>query len=202
MWDIYVCVYIYTHTYTYAYIWASLVAQTVNNLPAMRETRVRSLSWKDPLEKEMATHFSILAWRISWTEDPGWLQSMGSQRVGHDWVTNIFTYIKWGWSSLKVQVNYHKLVAQNPMVPAPTALHSLPLVILTASWEFPMTSYCRRQIRGIKLLNHWSICMVCHSSWNGTTAALPLRWPWGTVEKKSPLRGQDSGCALYSLLHM
>ena len=63
---------------------ASLVAQTVKNLPAVQETRIRSLSWEDPLEKEMATHSSILAWRISWTEEPGRLQSMRSQRVGHD----------------------------------------------------------------------------------------------------------------------
>ena len=52
--------------------------------PAMRETRVQSLGWEDPLEKEMATYSSILAWRIPWTEDPGGLQSMGSKRVGHD----------------------------------------------------------------------------------------------------------------------
>ena len=57
----------------------SLVAQAVKNLPAMQETQVRSLGWEDPLEKEMATHFSILAWRIPWTEEPGGLQSMGSQ---------------------------------------------------------------------------------------------------------------------------
>ena len=63
---------------------ASLVAQQVMNLPAMQETWVQSLGWEDPLEKEMATHSSILAWRIPWTEDPGRLQSMGSQRVGHD----------------------------------------------------------------------------------------------------------------------
>ena len=63
---------------------ASLVAQLVKNLPAVQETRVRSLGWEDPLEKEMATHSSILAWKISWTEEPGGLQSMGSQRVGHD----------------------------------------------------------------------------------------------------------------------
>ena len=62
---------------------ASLVAQTVKRLPAMRETWVRSLGWEDPLEKEMATHSSILAWKISWME-PGRLQSMGSQRVRHD----------------------------------------------------------------------------------------------------------------------
>ena len=63
---------------------ASLVAQRLKRLPPMQETRVRSLGWEDPLEKEMATHASILAWRIPWTEEPGGLQSMGSQRVGHD----------------------------------------------------------------------------------------------------------------------
>ena len=63
---------------------AGLVAQSVKNLPAVQETWVRSLGWEDPLEKEMATHSSILAWKISWTEEPGGLQSMGSQRVGHD----------------------------------------------------------------------------------------------------------------------
>ena len=60
------------------------MAQTVKNLPAMRETRVRSLGWEDLLEKGMATPSSILAWRIPWTEELGGLQSMGSQRVGHD----------------------------------------------------------------------------------------------------------------------
>ena len=61
-----------------------LVAQSVRNLPAVQETRVQSLGGEDPLEKEMANHSSILAWKISWTEEPGRLQSMGSQRVGHD----------------------------------------------------------------------------------------------------------------------
>ena len=56
----------------------------VNNLPSMQATWVRSLGLEDPLEKEMAVHSSILAWRISWTEEPGGLQSVGSQRVGHD----------------------------------------------------------------------------------------------------------------------
>ena len=63
---------------------ASLVAQTVVCLTPMREPRVQSLGQEDPLEKEMATHSSILAWRIPWTEEPGGLQSTGSQRVGHD----------------------------------------------------------------------------------------------------------------------
>ena len=61
-----------------------MVAHTVKNLPAMQETRVQSLDWEDPLEKGKATHSSILAWRIPWTEEPDGLQSMGSQRVGHN----------------------------------------------------------------------------------------------------------------------
>ena len=62
---------------------ASLVAQMLKHLPAMRETWVQSLGWEDTLEKEMVTHSSILAWKTPWTEEPGRLQSMGSQRVRH-----------------------------------------------------------------------------------------------------------------------
>ena len=64
--------------------WASLVAQVVKHLPAMQETRVRFLSWEDPLEKEMATHAGTLAWKIPWTEEPGRLQTMGLQTVRDD----------------------------------------------------------------------------------------------------------------------
>ena len=64
--------------------WASLVAQRLKRLPARRETGVQSLGREDPLEKEMATHFSTLAWRIPWREEPTRLQSAGSRRVGHD----------------------------------------------------------------------------------------------------------------------
>ena len=69
---------------TNAEYWTSLVAQMVKCLPTMQETQVQSLGREDPLEKEMATHSSILAWKIPWTEEPGRLQSMGSQRVGHE----------------------------------------------------------------------------------------------------------------------
>ena len=62
----------------------SLVAQTVKCLPTVRETRVQSMGWEDLLEKAMATHSSIPAWKIPWTEEPGRLQSTGSQRLGHD----------------------------------------------------------------------------------------------------------------------
>ena len=68
------------------YNWASLVAQMVKYLPAMWETLVRSLGWEYTLEKEMAPHSSTLAWKIPWTEEPGRLQSMGLQRVSHDYV--------------------------------------------------------------------------------------------------------------------
>ena len=64
------------------------MAQRLKRLPPMQEAQVRSLGREDPLEEEMATHSSILAWRIPWTEEPGRLQSTGSQRVGHDCITN------------------------------------------------------------------------------------------------------------------
>ena len=75
-----VCVY----RYLMDLIRASLVAQRLKHLPAMRETWVQSLGQEDPLEKEMATHSSILAWRIPWTEKPGGLQSTRSQRIRHN----------------------------------------------------------------------------------------------------------------------
>ena len=67
----------------------SLVAQMVKHLPTVRETQVRSLFWEDPLEKEIAAHSSTLAWKIPWTEECCRLQSMGSQRVRHDWATSL-----------------------------------------------------------------------------------------------------------------
>ena len=107
---------VYTHTHTYTHIyehpllpptptisscsevpfeerWASLVAQTVKHLPVMQETWVWSLGRKDPLEKEMATHSSTLAWKIPWMEEPGRLQSIGLQRVGRDWAVSL---VQWG----------------------------------------------------------------------------------------------------------
>ena len=66
-----------------------MVAQLVKNLPAMQEIQIRSPDQEDPLEKIMATHSSILAWRISWIEEPGGLQSMGLKRVGHDYIFEV-----------------------------------------------------------------------------------------------------------------
>ena len=88
-------------------IWTvSLVAQMVKHLPTMRETQVQFLGWEDPLEKEMATHSSTLAWRIPWTEECGRLHSMGLQRVGHDWATSLslFLSIRQGWQRILCQV--------------------------------------------------------------------------------------------------
>ena len=73
--------------------YSSLVAHTVKHLPTMWETQVRSLGREDPVEKEVATHSSIPAWRIPWTEEPGKLQSMGSQIVRHDWVTSLSFFL-------------------------------------------------------------------------------------------------------------
>ena len=74
--------------YTYTFSRTSLVAQMVKRLSTMWETWIPSLGWEDPLEKEMAIHSSTIAWKIPWTEEPGRLQSMGLQRVGHDWATS------------------------------------------------------------------------------------------------------------------
>ena len=90
--------------------WASLVAQRLKLLPGMWETRLWSLGWEDPLEKEMAPHSSTLAWRIPWMEEPGGLQSMGSQRVRHDWVTFTFTFTNGYWNALKVSLIYQIVV--------------------------------------------------------------------------------------------
>ena len=76
----------YSQSYSFSSsrVGTSLVAQMVKRLSTMRETQVRPLGWEDPLEKEMAIHSSTIAWKIPWTEEPGRLRSMGSQRVGHD----------------------------------------------------------------------------------------------------------------------
>ena len=74
---------LWNSAFSWVYLMASLVAQMVESLPAVRETQVQSLGQEDPLEKEVATHSSILAWRIPWTEKPGGLQSMVLQRVRH-----------------------------------------------------------------------------------------------------------------------
>ena len=78
-----------SHSLSFYNLYGLFVTQTVKHLPTMWETRVQSLGQEDPLEKEMATHSSILAWKIPWMKDPGRLQSIGLQKVGHNWVTSL-----------------------------------------------------------------------------------------------------------------
>ena len=87
--------------YTRSCVWTCLAAQMVKSPPAVQETRVPSLGCEDPMGKGMTTHSSILAWRILWTEEPGGLQSMGLQRIGHNWATNrhIICVCIWTWNN-------------------------------------------------------------------------------------------------------
>ena len=80
--------------YLLSHVQTSLVAQTVKHLPAVWEPWVRSQGWENPLEKEMVTHSSTLAWKIPWTEESGGLQSMGSQKVRHDWATSLSSHVQ------------------------------------------------------------------------------------------------------------
>ena len=102
------------------YYRASLVAQRLKRLPPMQETQVQSLGREDPLEKEMVTHSSILAWTIPWMEKPGGLQSTRSQRVGHDWATSL-SYIT-GQNVCSITLNYsHESCNWIPTNPFPGA---------------------------------------------------------------------------------
>ena len=96
------CLYI-TGTHEILFRSTSLVAQMVKHLPTVRETPVQSLGGEDLLDKGMATHSSTLAWKIPWTEEPGRLQSMGSQRVRHDWVTSLSLSVKYYLDQYKLE---------------------------------------------------------------------------------------------------
>ena len=125
--------------------WASLVAQSVKNLPAVQETQVRSLGREDPLEKEMSTHSRILAWKIPWTEETGGLQSTGSQRVGHDWVTNTYLLMaKWlvvigkqNWWRTSNKDEENKSLTRNQHRAHPTLPRSFPVdgAVLGSMWK-------------------------------------------------------------------
>ena len=99
---------------------ASLMARMVKNPPTMQETQLWTLVQEDFLEKEMAVRSSILSWRIPWTEEPGRLQSSGSQRVRHDWVTNTFTLESKGKCSVCCQLySTRRVAAIQPLLPHP-----------------------------------------------------------------------------------
>ena len=138
-------------------IGASLVTQMVENLPAMRETQVRGLGQEDPLEKRVATHSNILAWRMPWTEEPGGLQLMGLQRDGHDQVTNTFTFISHTGFTHAVPLPEKLPLAEKPL---PSMLFvtlcslGFPCPVQSAS---PGTLVCRAQ----RKRSTFSICLVC-----------------------------------------
>ena len=93
----------------------SMVAQMVKYLTTMQETRVRSLGWEDPLEKEMAIHSRTIAWKIPWTEEPSRLQSMGSQSVGHDWATSL-THPQYSLSYPNVRVGLWRKLSDEELM--------------------------------------------------------------------------------------
>ena len=110
----------------------------------MQETWVWSLGWEDPLEKGMATHSSILAWRIPWTEEPGGLQSTGSQRVGHDWAT-----------SLSLSFTFEGLLILWPQVTSTRSLCNTKWYLLSKkAWDF---TNCKPLELGVSLLIHSSL---------------------------------------------
>ena len=115
------------------------MAQTVKCLPSMQETWVWSLGGEDPLEKEMTTHSGILAWKTPWMEKPGGLQSMGSQRVGHDWVTSLFTgysmctYVS--LSSWAIMISYVHAGELNRWSPKSSQFYPSRCLQLMQSWQ-------------------------------------------------------------------
>ena len=121
---------------------ASLVAQRLKRLPAMRETWVRSLGQEDPLEKEMATHSSILAWRIPWTEEPCGLQSTGSQRVRHDCYIRLLNDITKMFHTLKCEdfliLHYIENCCFPKKIPK-TTVHVLAVKLLIKLTDFRIT---------------------------------------------------------------
>ena len=103
---------IYTQGWNFWVLWTFLVSQMVKHLPTVWETWIWSPGQEDPLEKAMATHSSTLAWKVPWMEEQGRLQSMGSQRVGHDWVTSLsFSYGSYMFSFWEASILFSTVVA-------------------------------------------------------------------------------------------
>ena len=129
---------------------ASLVAQRLKRLPPMQETQVWPLGREDPLEKEMVTHSNILAWRIPWTEKPGRLLSIGSQRVGHDWATSLSLSL---WQSyFCVCAIEFKVESQRDMC---TPMFIAALFTITKKWKqlkYPLKNYKDGKCNVIQLL--------------------------------------------------
>ena len=155
-------------------LFISLVAQRIKRLPAMQETWVRFLGWEDPLEKEMETHTSILAWRIPWTEEPGRLQSMGSQRVRKDWATSLsFSLFFWFCCCSVTKSSptlFDSMDCSTPVSLSITIFHSLPKLM---SIELVTPSNYLILCGPLLLLPSMFPCIRVFSS----DLALRIRWP-------------------------
>ena len=177
--------------FLFIFFTASLVAQSIKNLPAVQETRVWSLGWEDPLEKEMATHSSILAWKISWTKEPGGLQSMGSQRVGHDWATNTY-YSFLNVSTRKCKVTYvaGTLFLQDGTVLAIVVQSLSPVQLFVTPWTAAVqhsidnNGYLGDRCRGSEVKTVYAFSAIFYFFTRGRGAHLRAQaleqsaWPW------------------------
>ena len=148
-------------------LWASLVAQMVRSLLAVWETWVWSLSWENPLEKEMATHSNILAWKISWTEEPGGLPSPGLQRVRHNWAHmhiswNVYTMEMSDTGEFRTQNNIKLFSSLQFCITSfiapfhqPTSTHSLASISWSSTIHLALNHEYRRWIKKSKQLWRW-----------------------------------------------
>ena len=161
----------------------------VKRLPTMRETWVQSLSWEDPLEKEMAIHSRTIAWKIPRTEEPGRLQSMGSQRVGHDWATSLFFFTV----LLPFYIFIFSIWKENPLSFRNWQMSNVLRVLHLRSLEVKWSE--------VKLLNHvrlfatpWTIAYQAPPSmgfsrqeyWSGLPFPSPGDLPDPGIEPRSP----------------
>ena len=152
----------------------SLVAQTVKRLPTTWETWVRSLGREDPLEKEMATHSSTLAWKIPWMEEPGNLQSVGLQRVGHNWATSPHL---WRWNLHKSTWSSHRYTYIPSLLnPSPT---SHPILPSRFSQNTGLSSLLNRANSHLLSVLHTAMYTFPCSSHNSTHSLLTPLYPQG-----------------------
>ena len=139
----------------------------VNNLPAVRETWVQSLCWEDPLEKGIATHSSILAWRIPWTEEPSRLQSTRSQRIGHDWATSL-------------SFSFTRLIIATDLKALSYSIHSPEKMLILASCILKFSSNIFSMLSLIPYHPFWKVtsCIPISTVFVHTSVTAVTTRPW------------------------
>ena len=178
--------------FNYTNNWDFPVAQRLKPLPAMRKTWVRSLGWEDRLEKEMVTHSSILAWRIPWMEKPGRLQSMGSQRVGHDWATSLSLSIKLTANSLIFSVEI-KVILKLMSVGEDSIFFSLNGIPSRKRWSLDPET-------GTRLATLWP-CPPPAALWTLLLLDPCAQTLQASIPEKTSLRGKGMTNSLSQLCH-